>query len=161
MYRGVNMLSKPASGKQLTPQPLPLNLEIAPYRCIWSPILSAYALDWLGTMPQASKYAFLRQWSSLKPLKCSSGAGMMVMNLASLSEHFEGFRPAHCRRKAFLFARGIVPSSIKRIVLGFLALKVALGGHFWRRQPWWCRCCWPLAVGHWSLGAFAGMNSTK
>jgi hypothetical protein len=26
---------------------------------------------------------------------------MMVMNLALLSEHFEGFRPAHCRGKAY------------------------------------------------------------
>jgi hypothetical protein len=26
---------------------------------------------------------------------------MMVMNLALPSEHFEGFRPAHCRGKAY------------------------------------------------------------
>jgi hypothetical protein len=26
---------------------------------------------------------------------------MMVMNLASPSEHFEGFRPAHCQGKAY------------------------------------------------------------
>ncbi len=34
---------------------------------------------------------------------------MMVMNLALPSDHFEGFRPAHCRRKAYLLAWGIVP----------------------------------------------------
>jgi hypothetical protein len=103
------MLSKPARGKQPTPQPWPLPLEMAPYRRMWSPILGAYALDWLGTMPQASKYAFLWQWASLKPLKCSGGAAMMVMDLASPSERFEGFRPAHCQRKAYSLARSIVP----------------------------------------------------
>jgi hypothetical protein len=45
----------------------------------------------------------------LKPLKCSGGAAMMVMNLASPSEHFEGFRLAHCQGKAYLLAWGIVP----------------------------------------------------
>ncbi len=34
---------------------------------------------------------------------------MMVMNLALPSEHFEGFRPAHYREKAYPLARGIVP----------------------------------------------------
>jgi hypothetical protein len=34
---------------------------------------------------------------------------MMVMNLALPSESFEGFRPAHCQRKACLLAWGIVP----------------------------------------------------
>jgi hypothetical protein len=34
---------------------------------------------------------------------------MMVMNLASPSERFEGFRPAHCRRKAYSLPQGIVP----------------------------------------------------
>jgi hypothetical protein len=33
----------------------------------------------------------------------------MVMNLALPSEHFEGFRPAHCLRKAYSLALGIVP----------------------------------------------------
>jgi hypothetical protein len=59
-------------------------------------------------MPRASKYAFLWQQASLKPLKCSGGAAMMVMNLSLPSEHFEGFRPAHCWGKAYLLARGIV-----------------------------------------------------
>jgi hypothetical protein len=31
------------------------------------------------------------------------------MNLASPSEHFEGFSPVHCREKVYLLARGIVP----------------------------------------------------
>jgi hypothetical protein len=31
-----------------------------------------------------------------------------VMNLALPSEPFEGFRPAHCRRKAYSLARGII-----------------------------------------------------
>ncbi len=47
---------------------------MAPYRRIWSPILGAYTLDWLGTMPWASEHAFLRQWVGLKPLKRSGGA---------------------------------------------------------------------------------------
>ncbi len=62
------MLSKPDGGKQPTPQPWPSPPEMAPYCRIWSPILDAYASDWLGTMPQASEYAFLWQWAGLKPL---------------------------------------------------------------------------------------------
>jgi hypothetical protein len=38
--------------------------------------------------------------AGLKPFKCSGGSAVMVMNLASPSERFEGFRPAHCRGKA-------------------------------------------------------------
>jgi hypothetical protein len=34
---------------------------------------------------------------------------MMVMNLASPLERFEGFRPAHYQGKAYSLARGIVP----------------------------------------------------
>jgi hypothetical protein len=43
--------------------------------------------------------------------RSTSGVAMMVMNLASSSERFdfEGFRPAHCRRKACSLAWGIVP----------------------------------------------------
>jgi hypothetical protein len=52
-------------------------------------------------MPRARKYAFPRQRAGLKPLKCSGGAAMMVMNLASPSERFGGFRPAHCQGKAY------------------------------------------------------------
>ncbi len=70
-YGGVSMLSKPAGGKQPTPQPWQLPPEMAPYHRIWSPILGAYTSDWLGTMPRASEFAFLRQWAGLKPLKRS------------------------------------------------------------------------------------------
>jgi hypothetical protein len=59
------------------------------------------AFDQWGTMPQASEYAFPQQRAGLKPLKCSGGAAMMVMNLALPSELFGGFRPAHCQGKAF------------------------------------------------------------
>jgi hypothetical protein len=52
-------------------------------------------------MPRASEYAFLWQSSSLKPLKCSGGSAMMVMNLALPSERFEGFRLDHCQGKAY------------------------------------------------------------
>ncbi len=52
-------------------------------------------------MPRASEYAFPRQRAGLKPLKRSGGAVMMVMNLASPSEHFGGFRLAHCQGKAY------------------------------------------------------------
>ncbi len=152
------MLSKPARGKQPTPQPWPSPLEMAPYHRIWSPILGAYASDWLGTKPWASEFAFLRQWASLKPLKCCSGAAMMVMNLALPLEHFEGFRPAHCQRKAYLLAWGIIPHWSN--ATGFLAFKLVQGGHFWRRRPWWCGCCWLLVIDHWSLGAFTGTNPT-
>ncbi len=34
---------------------------------------------------------------------------MMVMNLALPSEHFEGFRPAHCRVKAYLLGGALSP----------------------------------------------------
>jgi hypothetical protein len=34
---------------------------------------------------------------------------MMVMNLALPSEHFEGFRLAHCQEKPYLLAWGIIP----------------------------------------------------
>jgi hypothetical protein len=60
-------------------------------------------------MPQASKFAFLWQLAGLKPLNCSGGVAMMVMNLALPLERFEGFRPAHCQRKAYLLAWGINP----------------------------------------------------
>jgi hypothetical protein len=60
-------------------------------------------------MPRASKLAFLWQLAGLKPLKRSGGVAMMVMNLASPLEHFESFRLAHCWRKAYSLARGIVP----------------------------------------------------
>ncbi len=47
---------------------------------------------------------------------------MMVMNLASPSERFEGFRPAHYREKARLLARGIVPhrSNVRSGIFGLL-----------------------------------------
>ncbi len=34
---------------------------------------------------------------------------MMVMSLASPSERFEGFRPAHCQKKAYSLARASSP----------------------------------------------------
>jgi hypothetical protein len=30
--------------------------------------------------------------------------------IAAPPEHFEGFRPAHCQRKAYLLAWGIIPN---------------------------------------------------
>jgi hypothetical protein len=48
-------------------------------------------------------------FSGNEPLKCSGGAVMMVMNLALPSKRFEGFRLAHCQRKAYSLAWGIVP----------------------------------------------------
>jgi hypothetical protein len=41
-------------------------------------------------------------------LKHSRGVAVMVMNLALPLEHFEGIRLAHCRRKTYLLARGII-----------------------------------------------------
>jgi hypothetical protein len=56
-------------------------------------------------MPRASEYAFPRQRAGLKPLKRSGGAAMMVMNLASPSERFGGFRPAHYQGKSYTTKR--------------------------------------------------------
>ncbi len=59
-------------------------------------------------MPRASEYAFPRQRAGLKPLKRSGGAAMMVMNLALPSERCEGFRPAHCKGKAYTVVLQVV-----------------------------------------------------
>ncbi len=52
----------------------------------------------------SKQICIFQQWAGRKPSKGSGGAAMMVMNLALPSECFEGFRPAHCRRKAYLLA---------------------------------------------------------
>ncbi len=57
----------------------------------------------------ATSFSPARTDSALKLLKRSGGVVMMVMNLASPLERLEGFRPAHCRRKAYSLARGILP----------------------------------------------------
>jgi hypothetical protein len=61
-------------------------------------------------MPQASEYAFFRQRAGLKPSKHSDGKARFITIIAAPPEHFKGFRPAHCRRKANLLARGIIPN---------------------------------------------------
>ncbi len=151
MYEGVSMLSKPARGKQPTPQPWPSPPEMAPYRRIWSPILGAYALDWLGTMPWASEYAFLRQWAGPKLLKSSGGAAMMVMNLASPLEHFEGFRPAHCWGKHICLLGASSPIDQTRRSRIFCLLGGARGAFLVAAAM----VMWVLlAVGRWPLVAW-------
>jgi hypothetical protein len=71
-------------------------------------------------MPQASKYAYFRQWASIKPLKCSGGAAMMVMNLASPSSIMRALDQFIAGEKCIRLL-GRPPPSIKRIVAGFLA----------------------------------------
>jgi hypothetical protein len=154
------MLSKPARGKQPTPQPWPSPPEMAPYHRIWSPILGAYASDRLGTMPQASEFVFSPAMSRSKALKtlrwCSGDGDEFCLAIRA----FWGLETGSLPEKSIFACSGHRPPSIKRVEAVLFAFKVALGGHFWRRQPWWCGCCWPLAVGRWSLGAFAGTNPT-
>jgi hypothetical protein len=61
-------------------------------------------------MPQASKYAFLWQLSGLKPSKCSDGKARFITIIPAPPERFKGFRPAHCQRKVYSLAQGIVPN---------------------------------------------------
>ncbi len=95
------MLFKPAGGKQPTPQLWPLPLEMAPLGRFKGQKSRYDTFDQWGRIPRASEYAFPQQGACLKPLKCSGGAAMMVMNLASPLEHFGGFSPAHCQGKAY------------------------------------------------------------
>ncbi len=53
----------------------------------------------IGDNAPSKQICFSPAMSRSKALK--SGLAMMVMNLASPSEHFEGFRPAHCQGKAY------------------------------------------------------------
>jgi hypothetical protein len=80
------------------------------------------ASNQMDTMPRSSKYAVAGDDpSDLKPLKRSGNVAKLAMNPALPSEHFKGlrpahrlaigvngFRPAHCRRKAYPLDRGIV-----------------------------------------------------
>jgi hypothetical protein len=105
----------------------------------------------IGDNLQASEYAFLWQWEGLWPSKCSDDKAIMAMNLASPSEHFEGHRPSHCKRKISP-CLGDPLLSIGRVGAGSVAVCVLLGGHFWRRWPRWWRLL--LAVGRWLLRAY-------
>ncbi len=67
---------------------------------------------------------------------------------------FWGLETGSLPEKSIFACLGHCPPSIKCIIAVFLAFKVALGGHFWRQRPWWCGCCWPLAVGCWPLVAW-------
>jgi hypothetical protein len=44
------------------------------------------------------------------PSKRSDGKARFITIIAAPPERFKGFRPAHCRRKAYLLAWGIVPN---------------------------------------------------
>ncbi len=97
-------------------------------------------------------------WSkALKTLRwCSNDGDESCLAIGA----FWGLETGSLPEESIFACSGHCPPSIKRIVAIFLAFKVVLGGHFWRRRPWRCGCCWPLAVGSWSLGAFAGTNPT-
>jgi hypothetical protein len=60
-------------------------------------------------MPQASDYAFLWQQAGLKPSTRSNGKARFITIIGAPPEHFKGFRPAYCQRKANLLAQEIVP----------------------------------------------------
>jgi hypothetical protein len=55
----------------------------------------------IGDNALSKRICFSPAMSRSKALKRSGGSAMMVMNLASPSERFEGFRLAHCRGKAY------------------------------------------------------------
>jgi hypothetical protein len=55
----------------------------------------------IGDNTPSKRICFSPAMSWSKALKRSGGSAMMVLNLALPSEHFEGFRPAHCRGKAY------------------------------------------------------------
>jgi hypothetical protein len=76
---------------------------------------------------------------------------MIVMNLASPSKRFEGFRPAHYRRKAYSLARGIDPIDQTRRS-GIFGLLGGARGLFLAAAA---MVMWVLlAVGHWPLVAW-------
>jgi hypothetical protein len=53
-------------------------------------------------------FSLAMSWS--KTLKCSNGKARFITIIAAPPEHFKGFKPAHCQRKAYLFAWGVVPN---------------------------------------------------
>ena len=63
-------------------------------------------------------------------LKRSSGEAMMVMNLASPSERFEGHRPSHRTRTVYSLARGIAPPIDKTRHTGMIGLLCGAKGQF-------------------------------
>ena len=75
-----------------------------------------------------------------KSQKHSGGKARFIAIFAALPERFKGFRPAHRRRKACSLDRGIVSHLSNAFPVEFLEFYVVLGGHFWRRRPWWW--CW-------------------
>ena len=79
-----------------------------------------------------------RRW--YKSQKHSGGKARFIAIFAALPERFRGFRPAHRRRKACSLDRGIVSHLSNAFPVEFLEFYVVLGGHFWRRRPWWW--CW-------------------
>ncbi len=64
----------------------------------------------MGGDVRESEFAFLRQLAGLKLSKSSDGKVRFITITVAQPEHFKGFRPAHCQRKAYLLARGIVPN---------------------------------------------------
>ncbi len=100
--------------------------EMAPQRHLKGQKSRYNAFDRWGTMPRASKCVFIWPWASLKRSKCSNGKARFITIIAAPPEHFKGFRRAHCRRKAYSLAWGIVPNQSN-----VYAPKI---GHHMRRQ---------------------------
>ncbi len=157
MYGGVCMLSKPAGGKQPTPQPWLSPPEMAPYCRIWGQILGAYASDWLETMPQASKYAFLWQWAGLKPLN----APVVRRWRWWISPHHWSILRALDRLMAgekHICLLGALSPINQTHCSGIFGLSGGTRGPFLVAAA---MVMWVLlAVGHWLLGAFPSTNPT-
>jgi hypothetical protein len=74
---------------------------------------------------------------------------MMVMNLALPSEHFEGFRLAHGRRKKYICLLGVLSPSNQTHRSGIFGLSGGARGPFLAAAA---MVMWVLlAVGHWPL----------
>jgi hypothetical protein len=59
------------------------------------------------------------------PSKCSDGMTRFITIIAAPPEHFKGFRPTHCWKKAYLLAQGIVPNQSD-------AYAPKIGLHMWQ-----------------------------
>ncbi len=63
-----------------------------------------------GRCPKQANMLFPSNEAGLKPSKHSNGEARFITIIAAPPEHFKGFRLAHCQRKAYPLAWGIVPN---------------------------------------------------
>jgi hypothetical protein len=127
----------------------------------WPPITAHELQFWEHTRringDQCPKQAdiFFLQWGGLSPLERSNGKVMTAMNLTLSLERFKGNRPPHCKTKISAWSGHRSPS-IRQVCAWHWSSCAAMGGHFWRRRPWWWRVS--LTVGH---GAYITTNPTS